>query len=227
MGAPRPSPLTTSMLVLYALRRRDEKSGPANRCYDDHALLLRTREKGTKGSPLPKKMMDEPAEDWQSDDETLAEARFGVRRSNRARRRLHDAERKPADDERTGRARERPVVRRQRRDRPEEFRCRHCRAFVVPVPSGGRHRNHCPTCLHSRHVDERLPGDRLSACGGTMAPIGRFQRAGGEYMLIHRCMDCGVERHNRIAADDDFDLVLQLPTIAPHRSAEELESELA
>ena len=95
------------------------------------------------------------------------------------------------------------------------FRCRNCRLDVSLDAPGTRHRNHCPTCLHSRHVDERLPGDRLSACGGTMAPIGRFQRAGGEYMLLHRCLDCGVERRNRIAADDDFDLVLSLPEIAP------------
>jgi hypothetical protein len=34
-------------------------------------------------------------------------------------------------------------------------------------------------------------------------------------MLLHHCLDCGVERRNRIAADDDYDLVLSLPEIAP------------
>jgi hypothetical protein len=58
-----------------------------------------------------------------------------------------------------------------------------------------------------------------------MAPIGRFQRAGGEYMLLHRCLDCGVERRNRIAADDDFDLVLSLPEIAPPGPGSELAGE--
>jgi hypothetical protein len=109
--------------------------------------------------------------------------------------------------------RERPAARRQRPNQPEEFRCRHCRTMIGPVPSGGRHRNHCPVCLHSRHVDLARPGDRLSPCGGTMAPIGMFARQDGEYGLVHRCFSCGVKRQNRIAADDDFNLVLALPDL--------------
>jgi hypothetical protein len=58
-----------------------------------------------------------------------------------------------------------------------------------------------------------MPGDRLSPCGATMAPVGMFVRAGGEYALVHRCLECGIVRHNRIAADDDFELVLQLPDL--------------
>lgn len=87
--------------------------------------------------------------------------------------------------------------------------------FVLPPPSGGRHRNHCPFCLHSRHVDGDRPGDRASYCGGLMTPIGAFSRPKGEQVLVHRCLTCGFERHNRIAADDDFDLVLGLPVLAP------------
>ena len=170
------------------------------------------------------------------DDAASSGVRVRGRQPRRERRRAAEPARKGApgsalandpEDEWGQAARARPVQRRRRRDEPEEFRCRHCRVFVVSVPSGGRHRNHCPTCLHSRHVDERLPGDRLSACGGTMAPIGRFQRAGGEYMLLHRCLDCGVERRNRIAADDDFDLVLSLPEIVPPGPGSELAGELA
>lgn len=95
--------------------------------------------------------------------------------------------------------------------RNETFRCRRCKLDVGPLPSGGRHRNHCPYCLHSRHLDERRPGDRSSECGSLMAPIGTFVRGNGEHVLIHRCLGCGVLRRNRIAADDDFDLVLALP----------------
>lgn len=192
-------------------------------------------------------LTDEPDAAWDGDDELHddldddSHALTGVRVRGRQpkrdqRRRAAEPTRRgapvaaatdAADDEWEQQPRARPVQRRRRRDEPEEFRCRHCRVFVVSVPSGGRHRNHCPTCLHSRHVDERLPGDRLSACGGTMAPIGRFQRAGGEYMLLHRCLDCGVERRNRIAADDDFDLVLSLPEIAPPGTGSEMGRELA
>lgn len=97
----------------------------------------------------------------------------------------------------------------------DEFRCRHCRTFVGALPSGGRHRNHCPRCLYSRHVDGRRPGDRASECGASMRPVGAFLRERGEHVILHRCDGCGFERHNRIAADDDFVLVLRLPLIEP------------
>lgn len=48
-----------------------------------------------------------------------------------------------------------------------------------------------------------------------MEPIGAFQRPNGEHVVVHRCLTCGFERFNRIAADDDFDLVLALPVLAP------------
>jgi len=51
-----------------------------------------------------------------------------------------------------------------------------------------------------------------------MEPIGHFQRQNGEYVLVHRCLGCGFERFNRIAADGDFDLVLSLPTLPPRTS---------
>ncbi len=105
---------------------------------------------------------------------------------------------------------------RQRSRRGEKpFRCRHCKAMVEPVPSGGKHRNHCPYCLYSRHVDGRVPGDRASSCGGSMAPIGAFVRRNGEHAVVHRCLSCRFERYNRIAADDYFDLVLSLPMVEP------------
>lgn len=94
------------------------------------------------------------------------------------------------------------------------FRCTHCKAMVGPIPYGGKHRNHCPYCLYSRHVDGRVPGDRASTCDGGMAPMGAFLRRNGEHVVVHRCLTCRFERYNRIAADDDFDMVLSLPLIA-------------
>lgn len=107
----------------------------------------------------------------------------------------------------------------------EEFRCRHCRTFVGLLPSGGRHRNHCPHCLYSRHVDGRRPGDRASDCGGSMEPRGAFRRRNGEHVLVHRCLSCGFERYNRIAADDDFVLVLRLPAVEPRGGRRGAEAE--
>ncbi len=74
-------------------------------------------------------------------------------------------------------------------------------------------RNHCPFCLYSRHVDESTPGDRASDCNSSMAPVGAFTRPKGEHVIVHRCLGCGFERYCRIAADDDFDLVLSLPEV--------------
>ncbi len=58
----------------------------------------------------------------------------------------------------------------------------------------------------------------MSSCGSLMQPIGSFQRPKGEHVLVHRCLGCGFERFNRIAADDDFDLVLTLPSLPPRTS---------
>ena len=58
----------------------------------------------------------------------------------------------------------------------------------------------------------------MSTCGASMEPAGRFQRPNGEYVIVHRCLDCDFERFNRIAADDDFDLVLALPEVPPRTS---------
>lgn len=94
-----------------------------------------------------------------------------------------------------------------------DFTCTHCRNSVSAdmAISGVNHRNHCPYCLHSKHVDLNEAGDRLSACKALMAPVGLALKASykkyqqshqGELMLIHRCQDCGKISINRIAADD-------------------------
>src|SRR4051812_2396369 len=107
----------------------------------------------------------------------------------------------------------RPAPRKERGDlpfrprtRPNErqpFKCGRCRAFVGTTVSGGRHRNHCPLCLTSRHVDLRRPGDRASPCRALMPAIGVAYRPDGEQMVVHRCNGCGIERRNRVAADDN------------------------
>ncbi|HZQ97198.1 MAG TPA: RNHCP domain-containing protein [Chloroflexota bacterium] len=96
----------------------------------------------------------------------------------------------------------------------EEFRCRRCKLMVFPVPSGGHHRNHCPYCLWSRHVDRRVPGDRASDCGSLMRPVGVIVRPSGEQAVLHRCLGCGLERRCRVAADDDTVAVMRLPVVA-------------
>ena len=150
-------------------------------------------------------------------DEDHAIVVWPVRKANRERRSHDGAPRRkePMPNGARDHADRRRGPTRAARQGTEEFRCRHCRAFVGPTVGGGRHRNHCPACLHSRHVDERRPGDRASDCRATMAPVARFDRPGGEPVIVHRCYGCGLERHNRLAADDNIALLTRLPLVAP------------
>ena len=84
----------------------------------------------------------------------------------------------------------------------EAFTCRVCGRTVVSAGAGTLHRNHCPYCLASRHLDHE-PGDRAAGCGGVMEPIAVWVRRGGEWAIIHRCRICGALSSNRIAADDN------------------------
>jgi hypothetical protein len=115
-----------------------------------------------------------------------------------------------------------PRPKRRPADGSESFKCGHCKAFIGPTVSGGRHRNHCPLCLYSRHVDDRQPGDRASTCRSLMAPVGTFHRPKGEQVILHRCLGCGVERYNRVAADDNLLACLWLPLVAPRSAREEV-----
>lgn len=58
----------------------------------------------------------------------------------------------------------------------DAFTCKVCSRLCTPENAGSDHRNHCPNCLSSLHVDIE-PGDRES--------------------------DCGALSSNRVAADDN------------------------
>jgi hypothetical protein len=89
------------------------------------------------------------------------------------------------------------------------FRCWHCRLDVPLDAPGTRHRNHCPNCLWSRHLDD-VPGDRDAECGSSMEPIAITVRGSGEWVVVHRCLSCEVIHLNRTAADDNPLLLLRL-----------------
>lgn len=102
-----------------------------------------------------------------------------------------------------------------------DFVCLSCGTFVSAgeALSGVRNRNHCPYCLSSRHLDQFEAGDRLSACKAPMQPVGLTLkrsakkytgRSQGELMLVHLCEGCGKVSINRIAADDNADLILSV-----------------
>ena len=84
----------------------------------------------------------------------------------------------------------------------DSFTCKVCGRLVTPDAAGTDHRNHCPNCLSSLHVDIE-PGDREADCGGIMEPIAVWVRGKGEWAIIHRCRRCGALSSNRVAADDN------------------------
>lgn len=84
----------------------------------------------------------------------------------------------------------------------ESFFCRNCGGVVSFTGAGTKHRNHCPHCLFSLHVDD-LPGDRSANCSSLMEPISIWIRKNQEWAIIHRCRRCGYLSSNRIAADDN------------------------
>lgn len=81
----------------------------------------------------------------------------------------------------------------------EDFTCEHCGAEV----RGTGYTNHCPRCLWSKHVDID-PGDRAEQCGGMMKPIA-VEGGSPEYILVHQCTVCGIERRNKVNGKDDTD----------------------
>ncbi len=95
------------------------------------------------------------------------------------------------------------------------FICENCGASVPPLAQGSC-RNHCPECLHSKHVDI-YPGDRANGCGGLLEPVSATLDARRGYMIVHRCQRCGEIRRNRAAPDDpaaadNFELLIELST---------------
>ncbi len=107
--------------------------------------------------------------------------------------------------------RERKIGYYQKNAAHDSFVCQNCGAMVTPEGAGTNHRNHCPHCLSSIHIDDK-PGDRAANCGGIMEPVSVWARRDGEWAIIHRCTRCGHLGSNRIAADDSQEKLLELAT---------------
>lgn len=140
---------------------------------------------------------------WESYLRLEAEARFSGDRAEymREKERQHKQIAKSRRHKRDGDYRFAPCS--------EGFTCAVCGIASPPEYAGSAHRNHCPRCLSSAHLDD-APGDRASLCGGIMDPIGVWVRKNGEWAIIHRCRSCGTLRSNRIAADDNPTLLMSI-----------------
>ncbi|MEU5848462.1 RNHCP domain-containing protein [Saccharopolyspora shandongensis] len=93
------------------------------------------------------------------------------------------------------------------------FTCVRCGLTVSTlVPDGGR-RNHCPACLHSRHVIDQVESGP-SDCGSRMSPIAIAVLRTGDWMLIHRCVRCDELTSNPVCMDDN-QLILMRMAVRP------------
>lgn len=75
---------------------------------------------------------------------------------------------------------------------------------------GGGYINHCPYCLFSKHVDDEIPGDRQSDCGGLMKPIQIVVKKRERLLIKHKCVKCGKEILNQVSPQDDMEKIIQL-----------------
>lgn len=88
----------------------------------------------------------------------------------------------------------------------EPFICDHCHKSVSKL--GYTARDHCPYCLHSKHVDI-LPGDRSNHCMGLLKPI-QIEKYRDTYKIIYQCERCHKRHKNIMARDDNIDLIIEL-----------------
>jgi len=83
----------------------------------------------------------------------------------------------------------------------EEFVCINCGKRVPKAKKTCR--NHCPYCFVSLHLDEKIPWDRASNCGGMMYPI-EYEWSNGVVKITFKCSKCGHIHKNKAADDDDL-----------------------
>ena len=89
----------------------------------------------------------------------------------------------------------------------EEFICDNCGKKVPKL--GYTSRDHCPYCLHSKHVDKN-PGDREETCHGDLVPIKMEPNSKKGYVIFYKCKKCNTIRKNKAAKDDNMDLLIEL-----------------
>ncbi|WP_017571827.1 RNHCP domain-containing protein [Nocardiopsis halotolerans] len=97
--------------------------------------------------------------------------------------------------------------------RTGSFGCVRCGLTVSSLDPGGNRRDHCPSCLSSRHVLDQVAGGS-SDCGGRMVPVSIAVLRGGAWRLIHRCTMCDEMSESAVSPDDNH-LVLMRIAVRP------------
>ncbi|GAA2071621.1 RNHCP domain-containing protein [Streptomyces albiaxialis] len=93
------------------------------------------------------------------------------------------------------------------------FTCVRCGLTVTRLDPDDRVRNHCPSCLHSRHVTDHVEGG-ASDCRSRMSPIAIAVLRDGAWMVIHRCTRCDELTSNPVSPDDNH-LILMRMAVRP------------
>jgi len=84
----------------------------------------------------------------------------------------------------------------------ESFTCINCGKQITQAAKTCR--NHCPYCFASLHVDDLIPGDRNTDCGGRMYPIA-YEIRNGQFKICFQCKTCGKFHRNKRADDDEVE----------------------
>ncbi|MEU3396144.1 RNHCP domain-containing protein [Streptomyces filamentosus] len=95
----------------------------------------------------------------------------------------------------------------------DTFTCVWCGLTVHARAAGGQRRDHCPSCLHSRHVHDHVEGGP-STCGARMSPISIAVLRTGDWTVVHRCVRCD-ELTSSPVAEDDNRLILMRMAVRP------------
>ncbi|MBF6215282.1 RNHCP domain-containing protein [Nocardia puris] len=97
--------------------------------------------------------------------------------------------------------------------RTATFECVRCGLLVSALTPGDDRRNHCPSCLHSRHTLDHVAGG-ASDCGARMAPLSIAVLRNGSWALVHRCTRCHELAMHPVSGDDN-QLVLMRLAVRP------------
>ena len=91
----------------------------------------------------------------------------------------------------------------------ETFGCLRCGLTVTAYAPDGARRDHCPGCLHARHVDDHVAGGS-SPCRSRMTPIAIAAPRACGWMLVHRCAACAELTASPVRGDDNRLVLMRL-----------------
>ncbi|WP_238845468.1 RNHCP domain-containing protein [Nocardia terpenica] len=93
--------------------------------------------------------------------------------------------------------------------RTATFPCMRCGLVVAALAPDHTRRNHCPSCLSSRHTHDHVDGGG-SECQGRMAPLSIAVLRTGDWALVHRCTRCHELAMHPVSGDDNQLMLMRL-----------------